>query len=226
MGRLDASAFTPPYTCEQAAHKSADCRRFFVRTGKGTAQLCEWHTKCVEATVVDCAGPPPPSPPLGPQPPPPFFALAHASSDSKLEAAKSLAKKVTGVVVGIHHSSADEVVRRTGVEQWQAEALVAVVVIAIVAMVMYAACFLPIRNRCLRQKREQIETALASVAGSSGGRRGKKKGGSKSYRSRKEEEYDRQDGYARTMDYDDVDMDNDEYDYEYDGAADAEHTTF
>ena len=75
---------SPPYRCDQVAHTVTDCHRFFVSTEFGTAQLCEWHKRCVASTVVDClVAPPPPPPPLltppaqpRPQQPP----HAHATS--------------------------------------------------------------------------------------------------------------------------------------------------
>ena len=52
-GRIDASALPTPYLCGQVAHTSANCRRFLVSTMFGTAQLCEWHGRCVAGSVVD-----------------------------------------------------------------------------------------------------------------------------------------------------------------------------
>ena len=55
------------YLCGQVAHTSANCRRFLISTSFGTAQLCEWHGRCVAGSVVDCEIPLPAlPPPLGP----------------------------------------------------------------------------------------------------------------------------------------------------------------
>jgi len=81
------------YLCGQVAHTSANCRRFLISTSSfGTAQLCEWHGRCVAGSVVDCEIPlpalPPPYPPYAaPRPPAPSVSevLAHAQNTSKLE---------------------------------------------------------------------------------------------------------------------------------------------
>ena len=128
-GRIDAQLLSPPYRCDQVAHTVTDCHRFFVSTEFGTAQLCEWHKKCVASTVVDClVAPPPPPPPLLTPPTPCGIRCRLANklaNSTHVKAARQAAGKLTatvgaglgkveGYVEPVLDRGADKIAARTG----------------------------------------------------------------------------------------------------------------
>ena len=173
-GRLDASAFIPPYTCSQAAHTSGDCRRFFVSTGFGTGQLCEWRLGCVAGMVVDCAVPPPPAPPPLPRPPPPDIAglvqvVLHGNA--------SRVELLTGVGL-VAEKGAEQIAKRTGLQTWQVEVLLPPAVVLWILLLCAAATVLC----CLSNHRHLREQAMKRAISMREKRRAK----SRSRRSEKE----------------------------------------
>ena len=140
-GRIDASALPTPYLCGQVAHTSANCRRFLVSTTFGTAQLCEWHGRCVAGSVVDCdigtPTPPPPYPPYRAPGPPAtrmsdVIALAHSENASKLELVGAFSDSVRSHVKTSLHE-VNTAVQRSALVVAQRTGLPALVVYAVIA---------------------------------------------------------------------------------------------
>ena len=165
-GRLDASAFKPPYTCHQVAHEASTCRNFFVSTGLGTAQLCEWHGDCVPRSVVDCAQPPPPNPPPHPNPPPPTMhdlaRGAMAGNVSKLVAVKQMVAIGQTAIRPIVHESAAMVARSTGMQQSQIELMLPIVIALLLSGSVAICVFAPAPTK--KRAGRKIDRALVAVA--------------------------------------------------------------
>ena len=150
-GRLDASAFKPPYSCSQVAHDASTCKTFFVSNAHhGTAQLCEWSQGgCIAKRVVDCARPPPPAPPPPPSPPPPTLSnLARAAMKgnvSKFVAAEQMIELGQQQLHPYIHETADMVASASGnvVKSSQVETWLPIVVAALLAIGVVGCCCAP-----------------------------------------------------------------------------------
>lgn len=176
-GRLDASKLATPYLCGQVAHTSLDCRRFLISTAFGTAQLCEWHGRCVAGSVVDCAvaspAPPPPFPPnRGPRPPAPLLSdvLAQAGNESTIEAVPQLAgafgthiKQTLNQVDAAMHRSAAVVAKRTGLPPSAVYALFASQLVLFVALAVYLLVLRPRWQRLAALREERISEAVEMI---------------------------------------------------------------
>ena len=175
-GRIDASALPTPYLCGQVAHTSANCRRFLVSTMFGTAQLCEWHGRCVAGSVVDCdirtPTPPPPYPPYRAPAPPAtrmsdVIALAHSENASKLELVGAFSDSVRSHVKTSLHEvntavqrSALVVAQRTGLPALLVYAVIASQGFLFFALAFYLLVLKPRWRRLELLREEQIQETV------------------------------------------------------------------
>jgi len=174
-------SFQPPYRCDQAAHTSSDCSRYFQSTSYNTAQLCEWHGLCVASTVVPCQQPPPPSPPPSPgRPPPDLIAIAQLTREalrgnaSKIEAAKQIHHAVTNAAKDLERTvrsnylelkpvveeGAQAVADQVGMQPWQVKAAVGSVMLSFITLFIYAFMYVPVQRSRSRRRQAQLIAAF------------------------------------------------------------------
>jgi hypothetical protein len=169
-GRLDAGAFKPPYTCKQVAHDSSNCKKFFVSTGVGTAQLCEWRggSGCIAGSVADCSAPPPPSPPPPPPlPPPKLDDLARSALHGDVSKLKVAEEVFEDKVMPIMKESTDIVAHATGLMDWQVRIFVPLIAFLVIFGLCATLCLSP--NRDLKAKRVQMSRAMQEALDRRGG---------------------------------------------------------
>lgn len=157
--------------CEEAGSDPETCQYFFVSTPFSTAQLCEWHVKCVSGSVMDCAQPPPPMPPPHPAPPTPSFVSLTALAAQGFRANTSLPARLqvvntvaTGTLVKIAETGsasihavrssidpaleigAERFARRTGLDVGLAKLILLPIMFTCVALLIYYCIYEPGRS--------------------------------------------------------------------------------